>query len=137
VGARRIAPWWDGVLAADAVGLGVFAALGAAKAAEAGLGHVGVLMLAALMATGGGVVRDILVREIPAVLRADFYATAAIAGGAAFELARFNGCSQNVQLFACIAVTLVLRLLAMRYHIHLPRVRRLPKSPSAQARGKQ
>lgn len=131
VGARRIAPWWDGVMLADALGLGVFAALGAAKAAAAGMGHVGVLMLAAITATGGGVVRDLLVREIPAVLRADFYASAAIAGAIFFEAARARGYSLNVQLFACIAVTLTLRLLAMRYHIGLPRVRRLPQSPSA------
>lgn len=130
VGARRIAPLWDGVMAADAVGLAVFAALGAAKGAAAGLGHVGVLMAATLTATGGGVVRDLLVNEIPAVLRADFYATAAIAGGLVFEIARTAGYSQNVQLFSCILVTLTLRLLAMRYKVHLPRVRRLPLSPS-------
>ena len=137
VGARRIAPWWDGVMTADALGLGVFAALGAAKAAGAGMGHVGVLLMAGLMATGGGVIRDMLVREIPAVLRADFYATAAIVGGIFFELARMRGYSLNVQLFSCIAVTLVLRLLAMRYHVSLPHVHRLPLSPSEQARGKR
>jgi uncharacterized membrane protein YeiH len=137
VGARRIAPWWDGVMTADALGLAVFAALGAAKGAGAGMGFVGVLMAAAIMATGGGVVRDMLVREIPVVLRADFYATAAIAGAIFFELARARGYSQNIQLFACIAVTLILRLLALRFHIHLPRVQRLPKSPSEQARGKR
>ncbi len=136
VGAKRIAPWWDGVMTADALGLGVFAALGAAKGAAAGLGHVGVMMAATLTATGGGVIRDVLVREIPAVLRADFYATAAIAGGLFFEIARARGYSLNVQLFSCIAVTLILRLLAMRYKMALPRVRRLPKSPSEQARGK-
>jgi uncharacterized membrane protein YeiH len=131
VGARRIAPWWDGVMTADAVGLAVFTALGAAKGADAGLGHVGVLLVAAMTATGGGVVRDLLVREIPAVLRVDVYATASLAGAVVFEVARWRGLSLNVQLFACIGVTLVLRLLAMRYKIALPRVHRLPQSPSA------
>jgi uncharacterized membrane protein YeiH len=136
VGARRIAPWWDGVMTADALGLGVFAALGAAKGAQAGLGHVGVLMVAAMTATGGGVVRDVLVREIPAVLRIDVYATAALAGAIFFELARGLGFSLNVQLFSCIAVTLLLRLLAMRYKIALPRVQRLPKAPSQMRPGR-
>lgn len=135
VGAKRIAPWWDGVMAADALGLAVFTALGAAKGAAAGLGHVGVAMIAAMTATGGGVLRDVLVREIPAVLRVDVYASAALAGALVFELARWRGYSQGVQLLACIAVTLTLRLLAMRYRIALPRVRRLPASPSALKRG--
>lgn len=134
VAARHIVPWWDGVKAADAVGLGVFAALGAAKAVAAGMGHVGILLLAAMTATGGGVVRDMLVREIPVVLRADFYATAAIAGAIAFDLARIGGYSQNVQLISCILVTFVLRLVAMRFQVSLPRVQRLPKSPSEHGR---
>lgn len=128
--ARRIAPLWDGVMAADALGLGVFAALGAAKGAAAGLGHVGVVLIAAMAATGGGVVRDVLVREIPAVLRVDVYASAALAGGVVFELLRWRGAPQNAQLLGCIATTLVLRLLAMHYKIALPRARRLPDSPS-------
>ncbi|MFO7535927.1 MAG: trimeric intracellular cation channel family protein [Kiritimatiellia bacterium] len=126
VASKRIAPWWDGVMAADAVGLGVFAALGAAKATGAGLGHVGILMLAAITATGGGVVRDVLVREIPAVLRTGFYATAAIAGAIVFDGVRLGGYSLNTQLFSCILVTFILRLLAMRYKVGLPRIRRLP-----------
>jgi len=69
---------------ADAVGLGIFAAIGAAKAADCGFGAIGIVMMAALTASGGGVVRDMLVAEIPMVLKADFYATAALAGARAW-----------------------------------------------------
>ncbi|MGD8500947.1 MAG: trimeric intracellular cation channel family protein [Phycisphaerales bacterium] len=128
--ASKIAPRWDAVMAADALGLGVFAAIGAAKADIYGLGVIGIIMMAAVTATGGGVIRDVLVREIPAVLRADFYATAALAGGACFVAAGRFGCSQATQLLCAIAATLSLRILAMKYGISLPHVRSLPASPS-------
>ena len=127
---RRIAPHWDRVMAADAVGLSVFAAIGAAKAHAYGLGGIGVIMMAAITATGGGVIRDVLVREIPAVLRADFYATAALLGGASFAIAGRLGAGQGTQLFCAIVVTFCLRVLAMKYGISLPKVRKLPASPS-------
>ena len=128
--AHRIAPHWDSVMAADAVGLSVFAALGAAKADQYGLGVIGVVMMAAVTATGGGVIRDMLVGEIPAVLHADFYATAALAGGACYVAAGHLGAGQGVQLLAAAIVTFVLRVLAMKYGISLPKIHSLPASPS-------
>ncbi|AAR34584.1 trimeric intracellular cation channel family protein [Geobacter sulfurreducens] len=127
--AGRLAPIWDWVMVADAVGLGVFAAIGAQKGAAGGLGGFGIVMMAAMTATGGGVVRDILVMEIPAVLRTDFYASAAILGGACFVAARAAGAPEQVQLFTCLAVTLVLRLLAMRFGLSLPRIKGLAPAP--------
>ena len=115
---------------ADAVGLSVFAAIGSAKAQMHGLGGIGIIMMAAITATGGGLIRDVLVREIPAVLRADFYATAALLGGASFIAAGRLGYSQGTQLLCAIAVTFLLRVLAMKYGISLPKLRRLPDSPS-------
>lgn len=75
VAAPKIAKRWNRVMLADAVGLGLFAALGAAKGAAHGLGPIGVVMVGALTATGGGVIRDILVGELPAILYKGFYAT--------------------------------------------------------------
>jgi len=128
--ATKIATRWDRVMAADAVGLAVFAAIGSAKANLYGLGDIGIVMMAAITATGGGVIRDMLVGEIPAVLRADFYATAALLGGACFVTAGRLGFGQSTQLVIAITVTLLLRVLAMRYGISLPKLRSLPASPS-------
>ena len=87
-------------------------------------------MMAALTASGGGVIRDILVAEIPMVLKADFYATAALIGGAGLVLARVWGLSENTQLLCAALPTLALRFAAMRWGIALPKVRKLPLSPS-------
>jgi uncharacterized membrane protein YeiH len=120
-GAPRIAARWNLVMAADAVGLGVFAALGAAKGSAFGLGPIGIVMMGALTATGGGVVRDMLVNEVPAVIRKDFYATAALIGGLCLVLVRLLGFGVPVQLIAAGLTTTSLRFYAMLKHVNLPR----------------
>ena len=106
---------------ADAIGLGVFAAMGAAKGAAFGLGPVGIALMGGLTATGGGVVRDVLVREVPSVLRHDLYATAALVGGALYAGLRAAGVAPEVALTSAAVLTTGLRLLAMRSKLALPR----------------
>jgi uncharacterized membrane protein YeiH len=130
IAANKIAARWDCVMIADAIGLSVFAAIGSAKAQMYGLGAIGIIMMAAITATGGGAIRDMLVNEIPAVLRADFYATAALLGGTAFVAANRLEFGQETQLIAAVCVTFCLRVLAMKYGISLPRMHSLPASPS-------
>src|SRR5258708_3612358 len=64
----------------DAVGLGLFAVAGADKALTFHAGPWAAALLGMLTGIGGGMVRDVLVSEVPAVLRADLYAVAALAG---------------------------------------------------------
>ncbi|MBN1294842.1 MAG: trimeric intracellular cation channel family protein [Candidatus Latescibacteria bacterium] len=128
--ARKIAPRWDIVIALDALGLGVFAAIGAAKASLFGMGTIGIIMMAAITATGGGVIRDVLVREIPAVLKTDFYAMAAMIGGACLAVVKHFGYGEHTQMLCAAAATLTLRLLAMKFRISLPKVKSLTMSPS-------
>ncbi len=65
----------------DAVGLGVFTALGAAKGAAYGLDFIGIVLTSVFTSVGGGVIRDVMARQIPVVLTSDFYATASLIGG--------------------------------------------------------
>jgi uncharacterized membrane protein YeiH len=64
----------------DAVGLSLFAVLGADKALDAGLGATGAIMLGILSGVGGGIVRDVLVAQVPSVLQRELYAIAAFVG---------------------------------------------------------
>lgn len=66
------------VMVLDALGLGIFAVAGCAKALAYGLSPVPAALLAVLTACGGGVVRDILVAEVPRVFREEIYAVAAL-----------------------------------------------------------
>lgn len=120
-GAPRVAARWNLVMVADAIGLGVFAALGAAKGSAFGLGPIGIVMMGALTATGGGVVRDMLVNEVPSVIQKDFYATAALIGGGVLLLARTAGLGVPVQLLVAALVTTALRFYAMVTNLNLPK----------------
>ena len=70
------------ILVFDAAGLGLFAVAGTEKALAYGLNPAASALLGMLTGIGGGVVRDVLVNEVPVVLRSDLYALAALAGAA-------------------------------------------------------
>lgn len=121
VAAPNISKRWNRVMLADAVGLGLFAALGAAKAAAHGLGPIGVVMMGALTATGGGVIRDVLVREVPSILHKGFYATAAIIGAAVFLGLDAAGASETISLGGAAIVCSALRFYALVKNVNLPK----------------
>ena len=105
----------------DALGLGVFTALGATTAINFGLSPIGVLIIAMLTATGGGVLRDLLVKEIPSVIRVDFYATASIVGASTRFLVDWLGGDIHYQVWVMIITTTAIRLLALYFNIKLPK----------------
>lgn len=72
-------------------------------------------VMAAITATGGGVIRDMLVREIPVILKSDFYVSAALIGSACFVITGMLEWSEDMQLFCAITVTIILRI--FRYEI--------------------
>ena len=119
----RVEHYFHWIKIADAVGLGLFAAIGANKAMEYGLGWVGVLMISTLSAAGGGLIRDLLVREIPMILRADVYAIAAIIGGVSMILSDGLGCSKYTSIIISASVATSVRLMAIRFKWSLPGVR--------------
>jgi len=135
--APKIAQQWDYVMIADAIGLSVFTVIGAGKAELYNSTPLTIIFMAMLTACGGGILRDILVKEIPSILKSDFYASAAIIGGACFVLLGYTGINDSYRLALTIAITFVLRITAMRYGISLPRVKSLKNSPSHITREKQ
>jgi uncharacterized membrane protein YeiH len=110
-------------LIVDAIGLAVFAVIGASAGAAAGLKAWSVVVLAALTGVGGGAVRDLLVLEIPMVLHADFYATAALLGGLSFVLLSAAGVQAPVVSAASFLTTLLLRTAAIFLGWSLPKLR--------------
>lgn len=110
---RTISRGWNRVMLADAVGLGLFAALGAAKGASFGLGPLGTILCGALTAVGGGVIRDVLVNDRPAVLYKGYYATAAILGAALLVVLDWIGLPSAAQIGAAALTTTSLRLLEL------------------------
>src|SRR5579883_1318207 len=76
------------VLVFDAAGLGLFAVAGAGKALAFHAAPVAATLLGMLTGIGGGMVRDVLVSEVPAVLRTELYAVAALIGAAGRDRSR-------------------------------------------------
>lgn len=111
------------ILVADALGLGFFTAVGAAKASAMAAGPYSVILFAAITAAGGGLIRDLLVSEIPQVLKSDFYATAALIGGILFYVLEFANLGSTLRILITTAFTFSLRLLAMRKKLELPKTR--------------
>lgn len=120
--------WWSGAIerwrhpvqSLDAVGLGVFAVAGALKAQAFGLGPVGMLLLGMLTGIGGGMVRDVLVAQVPTVLKAELYAVAALAGAGVVVLGGWLGWPPTPVVIAGALVCTGLRLMAVRRGWRLP-----------------
>lgn len=110
------------VMVLDAVGLGMFAAIGGSKAVVAGLGLVSATFVGTIAAVGGGVVRDVLAAAVPQVFRgdSDLYAVPAAAGALAAAIAAANGQATLEVLLLCAAFTAIFRLAAVRYRWHTP-----------------
>jgi uncharacterized membrane protein YeiH len=102
----------------DAIAIGVYGVVGADKALAAGIPPVGAILVGMCNAVGGGLIRDILVREEPLVFKpGQLYVLAALGGCVLFVyLKRRYGFDVQDAAWIAIATTLVLRLLAIRFN---------------------
>jgi uncharacterized membrane protein YeiH len=114
------------VLIFDGAGLALFCVAGAQKALVFGLEPVMAALLGMLTGIGGGVARDVLLSEIPAVLRSDIYAVAALAGAAVVVVGHALHLPPAVSACGGAALCFGLRLAAIRNGWHLP-VARMPE----------
>ena len=105
------------VLLFDAIGLGVYAVVGADRSLTAGLSHLGAILVGVVNAVGGGVLRDVLTREEPVVFKPGQYYAAAAALGSVLYVGFRATLEMNPQPAAFIAggVAILVRLLAVRF----------------------
>jgi uncharacterized membrane protein YeiH len=108
------------VLVFDAAGLALFAVAGAGKALAFHAGPVAATLLGMLTGIGGGMVRDVLVRQIPTVLRTELYAVAALVGAAVMVIGRMLHVPSSVAAVAGALLCFGLRFMAMRRGWQLP-----------------
>ncbi len=108
------------VLIFDAAGLALFAVTGATKALTYHLGPAAAALLGMLTGIGGGMARDILITEVPVVLRADLYAVAALAGAAIVVMGDMLHLSPTLATCIGAALCFSLRFVAIRYGWKLP-----------------
>jgi uncharacterized membrane protein YeiH len=123
---RRLSRTRHLVLIFDAAGLGLFAVAGTQKALGYGLNPVAAPLLGMLTGIGGGMLRDVLVSEIPNVLRADLYAVAALAGAVVVVVGYLLAADPTGTAILGAALCFFLRLFAIRRGWQLPVARPRP-----------
>ncbi|UAJ09431.1 trimeric intracellular cation channel family protein [Glacieibacterium megasporae] len=108
----------------EAAGLALAAVAGARKALDYDLNGASVIAIAVVNGCGGGVLRDVLTAQIPRILRADFYATAAISGAIVMVLlVRRTGASKSLAAFCTGVTVFALRTAAIFGDWSLPHLR--------------
>lgn len=107
----------------DSVGLVAFSLTGALIGLEAELSLFGVCLLSFIAAAGGGIVRDILVNEVPTIMRSDFYGTVAIVVALAVYVLNVFNYQNDLTTLGVFVVALALRLVAHRQGWHLPKLK--------------
>lgn len=107
----------------DAVGLAFFAVAGTEKALAYGLNPMMAALLGMLTGIGGGMLRDVLANDIPAVLRSDLYALAALACAVIVSAGHVLQYHPVAPAILGMAVCFALRFMAIRHGWHLPAVR--------------
>ena len=108
------------VLLFDAAGLALFAVAGAQKALSFGMDPLMAALLGMVTGVGGGIGRDVLLAQVPTVLRSEFYAIAALAGAGVVVLGSLLSIPPTAATVAGIVVCFGLRLGAIRYGWRLP-----------------
>jgi uncharacterized membrane protein YeiH len=106
--------------ALDAAGLALFCVTGAATALAHRLGVVDSVILGAITGIGGGMVRDVLVGEMPTVLRGGLYAIPALVGAGIVVVAYHAGARTLVFPIVGATVCFLMRMAGLRYGLGLP-----------------
>jgi len=112
------------ILVLDAAGLALFCVTGASSALDHRVGTVEAIVLGAITGVGGGVLRDILLREVPVVLRTGLYAIPALIGAAIVAVAARIGTHSLAVPIAGAAVCFGLRLAGIHFDLNVPQAPR-------------
>ncbi len=117
---RRILLFKNTFFIFDTIGLALFTVVGLDKSLDAGFPLWVAVIMGIITGSFGGVLRDMMVGNVPLLFRRDIYAFASLVGGVLFGL--LSGCeiSEATNFFISALSVVIIRLLAMKYHLHLP-----------------
>lgn len=117
----------------DAAGLSLFAVNGTLKGLEYGLGATQAIILGIVTGVGGGTLRDVLIRQVPAILHSELYAIPALVGAGLTALVVALDLRLMPWAVVAAGVCFAIRMVGVRYDLHAPKVpdRRPPGGPEA------
>jgi uncharacterized membrane protein YeiH len=105
----------------DALGLGLFTVIGIEKGIQLQLSMGICIALGTITASFGGVLRDVLLNNVPLIFRKEIYAIAAIFGGLMYFLLGMLNVQPEISKIICVLLIFFVRLIAVRYKLFLPR----------------
>jgi len=104
----------------DAIGLGLFVVVGIERTLRAGFPFWVAIVMGMITGSVGGIIRDILINELPLIFRKDIYALACVIGGLVFFGCSALHFSPIITQIASAGSVILTRVLAVRFHISLP-----------------
>lgn len=104
----------------DTIGLGLFTVVGIQRTIDAGFPIWTAIAMGMLTGAAGGVLRDILINEVPLIFRRDIYALACLAGGVFYAWGYHQGLPTEACAIGCAMAVIIIRLLAVMFHWQLP-----------------
>ena len=104
----------------DAIGLGLFVVVGIERSLAAGFPFWVTIIMGMITGSVGGIMRDILINEVPLIFRKDIYALACVLGGLVFFLCTSLNLPNEFTQIASVLSVILMSVLAVKYHLSLP-----------------
>lgn len=104
----------------DAIGLGLFVVVGIERTLGAGFPFWVAIVMGMITGSVGGIIRDILINELPLIFRKDIYALACVIGGLVFLMCDKMNVSPTITQITSAGSVILTRVLAVKFHISLP-----------------
>ncbi len=107
----------------DTIGLALFNVIGIEKTLNMGLPYWTAITMGSVTGAAGGVIRDVLINEVPLIFRKEIYAMACVAGGLVYAGCHHANMSVEISALLSSFTVICIRVLAVKYHWHLPVVK--------------
>ena len=104
----------------DTIGLALFNVVGLEKALTFGHPYWVAITMGAVTGAGGGIIRDVLMNDVPLIFRSEIYALACVAGGLAYVACIELGLSVEISALLSAFSVILIRILAVKFHWQLP-----------------
>ncbi len=124
---EKLFKWGSTLFLFDTIGLGLFTVVGITKSIDVGLPFWVCIAMGTITGSVGGVIRDVLLNEVPLLFRKDVYALACIVGGGVYFICHSITLLTGVTEIIASLTVIIIRLIAVNFHIHLPQLQILNK----------
>ena len=111
----------------DTFGLALFTIAGIQKTLLMGMPFWVAIIMGCITGAAGGVLRDVLINEVPLIFRKEIYAIACIVGGLVYQFCSWLNLGLEMVVFFSFVSVVLVRVLAVRYHINLPHLKNIER----------